>query len=186
MPTLQDNYPSENSGVGFVVRSGSVLAYGQTFVAIDGYIPTVAFYLSKVGSPTGDITARIYALTGTPGTNGKPTGSPLATSDAIDASILSTTARNIYFNFIGANLMDFAAGGYCVLVTYSGGDSSNYIRVGQDSTSETHDGNGFSSTNLSAWTSSTNYDIIFYVYQSDSPSRTYATSRTVASERTSV
>ena len=53
--------------------------------------------------PTGNVIVYLYAHTGTYGVNGKPTGSPLATSDPILASTLPTTQQLVTFTFSGAN-----------------------------------------------------------------------------------
>lgn len=140
---------------------------GQTFYtgSFSGILDNCKWYIKKVLSPTGNATAKVYAITGTPGTNGKPTGAALATSDNFDVSTLTTSYQLIVFNFSGANRISFSPNTHYVLtLEYSGGDSSNFVRQGNDATTPVDDGNG-SFLQSSAWSSSTS-DRPFYVYGS--------------------
>ena len=73
-------YSTTNEQVGFAIT-----------LAGDKNIQTVDFFLDKVGTPTADsvMKAKIYAVTGSVGTSGLPTGSLLATSIDVDVSVLS-------------------------------------------------------------------------------------------------
>ncbi len=52
-------------------------------------ISIVRFYLKKIGSPVGNLVAKVYdPCTGTPGSTGKPTG----TADASSATVAMATA----------------------------------------------------------------------------------------------
>ena len=67
------------------------------------------FNLQKAGSPTGNCYARLYAVTGTIGTDAVPTGSVLATSDAKDVSTISTSTGLVEFSFSGAEQYELQA-----------------------------------------------------------------------------
>src|ERR1035437_6962430 len=173
MATLIDSYIESNyAGSSRSLRSGSTIYVGQSFanaslITLDSAI----FYLYKsgaVGLPTGNMTAVLYAHTGTYGTSSKPTGSALATSDPIDASVLvfgSGGIQLITFNFSGANRIALSSStNYCIELSYAGGDSSNFIAIGLDITSPTAGGNEHFSANGSSWTAESGTDVIFYVY----------------------
>lgn len=164
---LVDSYSESNASGYSVVRAGHITQLGQSFIAIAGTLDSCKFELKKSGSPTGNITAKLYAHTGTFGTDGKPTGSVLATSDNFDIATLTTTEQLITFSFTGADRVNLTAGThYCIEVEYTGGDSSNYLRVGNDSSSPTHSGNA--SFYDSSWQTTAN-DVCFYVYADINP-----------------
>lgn len=149
------------------VYSGSTdQFFGQSFTTTNAITLSGAqFYLKKLGSPTGAYFATIYAHTGTYGSTGTPTGSVLATSDALDPSVLTTSYVLTSFNFSGANKIPLAANThYFLIITYAGGDSSDSVIVGIDSTSPVVTGNASFSTNGTSWTPNTTYAPIFYVY----------------------
>ena len=123
--------------------NGIYPGYAQAFDSgAGGTLDLCKFYLSKTGTPTGNATAKIYAHTGTFGTDSKPTGTALATSDVLDVSTLTGSLVEKTFNFSGANRIALTASTkYCVTIEYSGGDASNYVNVGFDENSPTHGGN---------------------------------------------
>lgn len=124
-------------------------------------ISSCKFYLKKIGSP-GNPVAYLYAMSGTYGTTGIPTGTVLATSNEVDASTISSVTRQlITFTFPEAQKYEMQANTkYCILMGVSGGDASNTYEMGYDATEPGHDGNF---TDLDGTYQSTR-DIIFYVY----------------------
>lgn len=167
MPVIIDSYSESNWSTDSSVYAGYIISYGQSFsVSTYNYTLTSAkFYLKKFGSPTGNITAEIFAHTGTYGSNGKPTGSALATSDAVSIAGLSTSSQLISFTFSGVNQITLSAGTkYVVVVTYNGGDSSNGLSVGGDNVTRSASGNASYSTDNTSWTAYAAIDVIFYVY----------------------
>src|SRR5438132_328464 len=65
-------------------------AIGQVFTpSISAYLRSCKFYVSKERRPTGTVVAKLYAVTGTPGSTAVPTGSPLAVSAAGDVANFS-------------------------------------------------------------------------------------------------
>ncbi|MEK7112866.1 MAG: right-handed parallel beta-helix repeat-containing protein, partial [Patescibacteria group bacterium] len=87
-----DSYSEANKDNSYALRSsaGSARGVAQTFDvgATTSILTSAKFHLAKVGSPTGNAVAKIYALTGSSGTTGKPTGTALAVSNNFDVSTL--------------------------------------------------------------------------------------------------
>jgi hypothetical protein len=153
---LKDLHPSD---------SAENSAYQQCFEATQTFIITSAkFYLRKAGSPTGNAYAVLYAMTGTYGTSGKPTGAALATSNPFDVSTLTTSNVLIEFTFSDAD--EQVADYYCIAFENpeSGTINANdYTRVGRDGTSPNATGNVAYFTN-GGWTAQSTSDACFYVY----------------------
>jgi len=160
-----DSYSEINYGASLPMYNGTSVYRGQAFTANYQQLDLCKFYLKKTGAPTGNVTASIYLMSGTYGTTGIPTGSALATSNAVDISTITTDFSLITFLFTGVNkitLLGYNA--YVVVVNYAGGDgSTNYLEVGIDSSSPTHGGTSVRSTDGSSWNYSTGTTLIFYV-----------------------
>jgi hypothetical protein len=124
-------------------------------------ISKVKFRLSKYGSPSGNVVAKIYGIAGSVGADGRPTGSALATSDGVSASSLGTSADWVPFTF--STRYSASAQGYCFTVEYNGSDSSNYVDV-WFSASGGHGGNQATFDFNTVWNGSSSYDTGFYLY----------------------
>lgn len=165
---IEDSYSETNSNAESRLNN-STTAEGQTFTAsFSAPLIQAAFYLDKFGSPTGTMTAALYAMTGTFGSTGIPTGSALATSDPIDTSSLpaSNHPTLIRFTFSGANQYSLVSGtNYCILVSYTAGNASNGVEVWCNATSPTHPGNSFF-FGAGSYSPNSSVDNIFYVYAS--------------------
>lgn len=76
----------------FPLGSGA-LAYGQTFrPALNYTLTSCKFSIRRSATAlTGNLKAYLYTHTGTFGAGGLPTGSPLATSNPLDLSTLTTS-----------------------------------------------------------------------------------------------
>ena len=155
----QNNYPWVSSDASFLH------AIGQSFTAVGGTLDSAKFYLKKFGSPTGNTVAKLYAHSGTFGTNSVPTGAALATSDNFDVSALSGDFILVTFNFSGANRISLTNGTKYVIAVEctTCGDATNLIAVGIDDTSPVHAGNY--SQYLTEWVAQSGSDVIFYVYE---------------------
>ena len=168
MSVLIDSYSETNQsgGEALGVAGSFAVANGQSFTDPDGHVlDSCQFNLRKMGSPTGNAVAKVYAHTGTWGSSGVPSGAALAVSDAVAVSTLGTSYRLVTFEFSGANRITLAAGThYVVTVEYSAGTAGNYIIVGYDSSSPTHPGNKCYSNNGTSWMEVGGYDVPFYVY----------------------
>lgn len=163
-PSLIDSYSEANQAIDLYLNSTGDQQLGQSFtLASDIVITSLKWYLKKVGTPPGNMVAKLYAATGTVGSTAIPTGSILATSDTIVADTLTTSYVLIEFTF--STPYSASAGDYCILVEYSSGDGSNSVIVGDDSTSPTHAGNMFyTATPGSGWGAAGTHDLCFYLY----------------------
>ena len=161
---IVDSYVEGNTDYsGYGLYSGASTKWGQSFTALGGTLETCKFYVYKEGSPTGNVTAELWAHTGEFGVNGTPTGLVLATSDTLDITTIGGVLETITLTFSGAERISLANGvHYFILLCFSGGSSSNSLHFAIDSTSPTHPGNRVSWS--TSWTASNNLDMIFYVY----------------------
>lgn len=162
-----DYYSESNRNTDFSpIHSATTNFIGQTFTAnIAGNLTSCKFYLKKNGTPTGTIRAKLYAMSGTYGTSGQPTGSALATSNDVIISAVSTSLGLTTFTFTTTYILD-SQQKYCILLdaTSLTGDASNYIAWGEDTTSPTHGGNRFSSSNGgTSYNTTSSVDMCFYI-----------------------
>ncbi len=157
---LRDNYPSSNRDT-VQQMTATLIIVGQSFTAIGGGLKKASFFLKKTGSPTGNITAVLYAHTGTYGSSSKGTGSVLATSDTIAASSLTGSYVMTEFNF--STVFDLVAGTFYIIAIESLGSSvGNSVDVGLDVSSPSHDGNKCHFIS-STWVDQSSLDTIFEV-----------------------
>ena len=127
------SYSETNQSAGQNLYSGAYTSCGQVFIpSSDVRIATCKFYLKKSGSPTGNVVARLYEVTGTAGITAVPIGIALSTSGNLDVSTLTTSYQLITFTFTNEYLI--SGTNYAVVLEYSGGDASNYLIVGYDDT----------------------------------------------------
>lgn len=155
---------TDSSAANFAVGNATITGQAQSFVnGSNGVYLTRAFTrLRKVGSPTGNIVAKLYTHSGTYGTSSVPTGGALSTSNNIDVSKLTTIYQEVEFGFYTQYLMT-ASTNYVVAFEYSAGNGSNYVQVGGVTTSG-HGGNR--SENTGAWAATATDDLNFQVYAS--------------------
>jgi hypothetical protein len=172
---LVDSYPEENADIWFSIKGlhpsvdADLSGFGQCFLTGDVpyNITTATFHMKKNESPTGMAHAVLYAMAGTFGVDGKPTGSPLATSDDFDVSALTVDFELVNFTFVGDEQFGMQIGThYCIV--YENPiegfiDSSNYTAFSLDNSSPTHNGN-WAYYNNDAWSVALTRDSIFYVY----------------------
>ena len=106
-------------------------AMGQSFSAgVSGKLTSVHFKLKKSGAPTGTMTVKIYAHSGTFGIS-SVCGALLATSTGIAVSSLTTTSTDTTFSFTGVEKIDLVSGtNYVVIVDGVTGDAGNYVATG--------------------------------------------------------
>ena len=128
-----------------------------------GYLTRAAFWLKKVGAPTGNITAKLYAHTGTYGVSSLP-GTLLATSNSVDVSTLPTSVGRVDFYFSGT--YSLAAGTpYIVTVHCPGAAGPDHYELaykpvppGSHSGCEVENQDG-----LGGWLTDTDEDNLFQV-----------------------
>jgi hypothetical protein len=165
MAILIDSYSESNYGTDYPLYYTYSNPWGQTFACgANLTLDSAKGYFKPDGSPGGNITAKIYSITGTHGTDGKP-GTLLATSDVVAGSSIYSQ-RLVTFNFSGANRISLAAGtNYCIAFFESTGSFGGRAMLGGDNSSPTHGGNFFYSSNGgSTWTVYESVDACFYVY----------------------
>ena len=153
-------HPSSISALSAVGQAFKVKTVGEMYK-----LTQLKVYLRKVGNPTGHLVAKLYAMTGTYGTDAKPTGSPLATSELIDMANIGTGYGEVAFNFTDEYIVEKDQP-YPIAVQVNDGtvNYSNRIEFKFSSGSKaTHDGNQFGYTE-SAWYSYSPFDLCFLVY----------------------
>lgn len=142
--------------------SGSVVKAAECLTLDDNYsIGSVEFLMQKTGSPSGNVTATLYATTGTVGADATPTGSALATSDPIAATSLPASMDTVSFTF--STPYSASAGDIAVALEYSGGDNANAVRAAIKNPPTGYDGNYAEYT--SSWTA-TGHSMVFSLYAS--------------------
>lgn len=157
--TVIDSYSESNHDGSFYAGNGTTKQeIAQSLTGNGQTVSAAKFYIKKgVGSPTGNITARIFAHTGTFGTSSAPTGAQLNISDVVDASTVTSTTPSLFtFNFSGANQITLANGTKYVMKLVI----PNNISVAYDATTLSHGGNYWSDFDgaQSGW------DVPFYLY----------------------
>jgi hypothetical protein len=161
---LTDSYPASNRDAASLLYSTSGAA--QSFLGNGGQFTRVGFYLGgKLGTPTGTLTARLYAHTGTFGASGSiPTGAPLATSTTTLApGSVAVAFAWFYFDFVPITLTNGTPYFVSIETTDGAASSSNSVGAGQDNTSTTHPGYRASLFGGS-WTTPGAIDLVFEVY----------------------
>lgn len=172
----EDSYSESNhdGGSAFVCGNSTNCGgtqIGQTFQAsAAGTLTSAQLYLQRSGTLTGNATALLYAMTGTLGTTGIPTGSVLATSDNVTASTLSTSYTLVTFTFSGAQQYSLVSGtNYVIVLNYATDDGTAGINFGRDSSAPTHQGNRANCSLFpcaGSWSASATIDMPFYVFAS--------------------
>ena len=161
-----DEYDRANRDTGLTTNAATFsTAYrGQAFIGNGAFIDTAEFALNRVGTSTSNTTAILYNATGTYGTNAVPTGSAIATSNTVAFDDISNDGTYPWQSYTFPNRVYLESGKVYVIVFRTlGGNSTNYIQVGADSSTPTHGGNSSSSQTIIAWNSSATTDLIFRV-----------------------
>ena len=153
-----------DTGNDHAVGNGTIVGQAQSFTntANPHYLTKVHARLRKVGSPTGNLTAKLYAHSGTFGSSSVPTGAALATSVNFNVANLTTSYSEQEIAFTVPYEM-LASTNYVIAFEYTGGDASNYVRV-EGKTVGTHAGNRSEKTG--AWAASSGSDLWFKAFTS--------------------
>lgn len=157
---LIDSYSEANQD-SVLNFTSALTGVGQTFHGVSKPLKVCKFFMRKAAAPTGTMAAKLYAVTGTFGTNAAPTGGALATSDTINVSTLTTTLALVTFTFSTPFTMSSGTD-YAVVVEYAGSDATNLIAVGYDLVGSTHAGN-MARLSSGSWASASG-DLCFYTY----------------------
>lgn len=184
---LIDSYDETNySSVSDTIGNDTAIAdvqFGQSFTGNGSDASRAVFYMRRTGNPTGSLTAKIYAHSGTFGTSSVATGVALAVSDPLGPNDIPTTRGLVSFTFSGANRINLAnASKYVIAIDGSALaiDGSNSVQGGLDTTAPTHAGNFcyFDTT----WHASAT-DAIFYMYGETGPTVGTLTAAPIGSSR---
>jgi len=168
---LLQSYSESNQSYDYPLTESSV---GESFFNVNQItLNYCKFYLKQkvhaypepVVTPTGNCYAKVYALNGNVGVDSVPVGDPLAISEPIDVSTLTTSYTLTTFTFIGANKITLEKNtNYFIVIYYEGtpGQLDAGVYVGSDNTSPTYSGNAaYLGRN---WYPDTSYCLCFYVY----------------------
>ena len=120
---IVDWYSNSNADGQIQIKGGSFFSLGQCFIGDGSFITKAKFYLQKSGSPTGYAYAKLYAMSGTYGTNGIPTGDALVVSDGVNvATDVSTVKGLVTFTFSTPYTMVLGTN-YVIQCEFTGGNS---------------------------------------------------------------
>lgn len=136
-------------------QSLQVIWAGQSFIGNGGTLVGMKFQMSWGNG--GTVSAALYAATGTHGTNAKPTGAALATSDSV--STVSSAIAYRDFTFSGVNQVVLTAGTTYIAVCHG------VVTLGQVyyvQTNARHEGNVSTTSDGTTWSTTTG-DLLFEV-----------------------
>lgn len=146
--TLIAEYAFSNGTGGGVFGNGSgETGEAMTFAALaDVPIDELVVEMNRRGSPPGNLTANIYAITGESGSTGVPTGSALAASATIAPSTLLDSVSNaeiekVTFKFPTPYVPSSDETLSWAIELSADGDATNHVRLLVDPTSPTYAGN---------------------------------------------
>lgn len=100
---------------------------GIAFAATSGNsLDRITVSMKKTGSPTGNISFKLYATNGTPGANAEATG-PALTTMTLDATTLTTSFATYTINC--TSRVALGSSNYVLMVEYSSGSVNNRVDV---------------------------------------------------------
>lgn len=153
--TVLDSYDTTTTGY-TTLSSTKYLYAGQKFTLAGAkHITATKFQLAKQGSPTGNMTAELFAY------SGGVTGAALAVSNAVAASSLTTSPAWHTFQFAPA--YSASAATYAIFLHYTGGDNDNLVMLSSKWYGD-HAGNQCSSYVEGTWGEWAEIDDLFYLY----------------------
>lgn len=157
-----DSYSDTNLSAWYAMQYTTQI-HGQSFTGNGKYAVRAKAYLKKTGAPTGTITAHIYSHVGAYGSTG--VGEVLlGSSESVQASVVTTDGGWVEFIFLSDSQVFLSNGGYyCLMLSFTGVDTSNYVQWGVDTSTPTHSGCYLVRTGTS-WTADSTKDRIFIVY----------------------
>jgi len=165
-PTTLQSYATSNQSGTTSLYGGSIIGVAQSFPGNNGKLSGASFWIKKTGSPTGNITVKCYAHSGTFGTSSIPTGTQLVASKtlAVTSSLISTSYALIDFYFGAEAFITVSTGtNYTITLEFSGGSVGNTLDVGTDTSAPTAAGN-YASLTGSTWTAASGTDLIHFIY----------------------
>lgn len=162
---LDDNYPFSNHSAYTNLAISNLEEISQSFTGDGNYITRIKIATLLGADCPGNITAKIYAHSGTFGTSSVPTGSSLADSTPIYSGDLSSTKTEITFDFPNPYKTTNTTK-YCLVIHFDGGTTGKFIQVSTDTSSPSHGGNFATRNPPSAWVAQSGTDMCFEIYTS--------------------
>ena len=162
VPSTSDSYSEANQDQDQEVGDDTTNAVGQSFDGDGNVLSGVVLWLKAVASPIGNAVVKIYAHSGTYGTDGVPTGSALATSNVVDVSGIGGVYELVHFEFEDEYTL-VSGTKYFAVLEYNG-TATDYLHWGRDGSAPTHGGNVARYTTV--WAYDASVDLCFYVYTS--------------------
>lgn len=175
MSTVNLDYFSETSSVAssHKLYGGWYQAAGQSFRTSPGLLTSVKFYLKRLTETHGSAYAKLYSITGTFGTNSKPSAS-LVTSTAVDIQTINQTNYTLTeFTFPTAYQLDWSQYVIGLQVPVGTTSATAYVLIAKNKIPTPnaivlHEGNSFIYQSGTGFVSQTaGNDIIFHLYGSD-------------------
>ena len=170
--SIAESLPFAQQTVFIGLSTTAKIAIGQSFIGNGGSLTRAGFMLDKFGTPAGyNVTAYLYAHTGTFGTTGLGAEPALATSTtAFTVDSLTTTFTATYFDFDGSVVLTNGTP-YVIAVgiTTSSPSGSNFMRVGIVNVTTAHAGSASLRSTVGTWQtlpeqSTPDSDVVFEVY----------------------
>jgi hypothetical protein len=115
-------------GTGPLNLTGTLTGCAQSFTGRGNKLQTAGLYTVRTGNPTGNVSAFLYAHSGTFDSAGIPTGTALATSNSVPVSSVPTTAGWLEFTFDGTYTLTLGTKYFIAFVVSVQGDASNHIK----------------------------------------------------------
>ncbi len=157
----------QSPGGTYLALTQADLTVGMSFTSgnIAQALASVNVYLKKSDTPTGSVRAVLKAHSGVYGTSSVPTGSALATSDAIPVSSLTTSFVLSELLFSGGQQYHLDANThYCIEFTTDGTTEDNEVHLSlYDNGLSSHSGNTFYSI-AGVYHLNSDIDAIFSIY----------------------
>jgi len=162
--TIEDSYTG-STDKDVIVGNATITEQAQSFAigANNQYLTRVRVRMKKTLSPTGNLTAKLYAHSGTFGISSVGGGTLHATSVNFDVATLTTAYVEYEIAFTTQFEMLSASTNYVIAFSYAGGNATNYVQIAAiDATA--HAGNR--SQLAGTWTADATDDLYFKVYAS--------------------
>lgn len=162
--TTLDSYGTGNQDATHVLNDNEYQV-GQTFVGNGSVASRAKFLLSKSGTPTGNIVAEIFAVSGLLTKKPADASEAVAISEPVDVSGLTGTLTLTDFEFRDEQLLT-AFTDYGIGLRYTDGTATNTVNIGTDGSVPSHSGNKYNnfSTAEDIWEVDSSQDVIFEMY----------------------
>jgi hypothetical protein len=153
-----DSYAVGNQDSTIAMYSGNNEQTGFAITLAGETVQSVQFYLKKTGSPTGGMWAKIWTASA-----GIPTGSePVAMSIKNQHAPAGLTGSYVLYEFTFETPFKSDSANYAILLEYDGGDVSNSVDMGTDSSAPGDATAAFATdTKNSGWVADATQDIIY-------------------------